>query len=99
MVDVINDPKTLIGLFKYTEYDIRILKEALKQRKSFTVSEIQHILKCPFSTVNSALKRLNKKGFVKKRIRSAEWECIKNDELKKLILSHFEKLISYLYKS
>jgi len=99
MADVINNPKAIISMFKYTEYDIRILKEAMKQRKPFAVSEIQYILKCPFSTVNSALKRLNKKGFVKKREGSAEWECINDDELKKLLLSHIEKLISYLYKS
>ncbi|MHA1251314.1 MAG: helix-turn-helix domain-containing protein [Candidatus Helarchaeota archaeon] len=98
MYEIQKNEKYYSELYKFTQYDIIILKEIIKLNQPFKALDISYKCKCPASTVYSSLKRLEKKGIVKKNEITNKFYCVKKEELKQILKSHTDLFIEYLYK-
>ncbi len=84
-------------LYNFNQQDLLILKELCKSKEPFKSIELVRRTGIHEGGVNRVLKRLMKKGFVKRISKTHEWEFLGRETLENVLKARVERLIENIF--
>jgi len=84
-------------LYNFNQQDILILKELCKLKEPFKSIDLVRRTYAHEGGVNRVLKRLMEKGFVKRILKTHEWEFLGRETLETILKARVERLIENIF--
>lgn len=84
-------------LYNFNKNDLLILRELCKYREPFKSIKLVGKTNIHEGGINRSLKRLKEKGFVKRILKTHEWEFLGRETLETVLKARVERLIEKIF--